>query len=49
VDCGDNFFIKDLGIIQDRDLKDMVIVDNSIVSFAFNLDNGIPIEGFERQ
>lgn len=24
----------------------MVIVDNSIVSFAFNLDNGVPINSF---
>ena len=24
----------------------MVIVDNSILAFAFNLDNGIPIQSF---
>lgn len=24
-------------------LKDMVIIDNSVLSFAFHLDNGIPI------
>ena len=24
----------------------MIIVDNSIVSFAFNLDNGVPIDDF---
>jgi CTD small phosphatase-like protein 2 len=28
-------YIKDLRVIADRDLKDLLIVDNSIVSFAF--------------
>lgn len=35
--------IKDLQIITDRDLEELVIVDNSILSFAFQLDNGVPI------
>ena len=35
--------IKDLRLIQNRNLKDMVIVDNSALSFAFNVNNGIPI------
>jgi len=30
-------------------LKNIVLVDNSIVSFAFNLDNGVPISAFTRQ
>ena len=38
--------MKDLRIISDRDLEDIVIVDNSIVSFAFQLSNGIPICAF---
>ena len=42
----DNFYIKDLDIILDRDRENMVIVDNSILSFAFNLDNGVPINSF---
>ena len=41
-----NFYVKDLRIISDRKLEDMVIVDNSIVAFAFNLDNGVPINDF---
>lgn len=41
-----NFFIKDLDIILDRDKEKMIIVDNSIVSFAFDLDNGVPINSF---
>jgi len=39
-------FVKDLRVIADRDLKDTVLVDNSIVSFAFQLSNGIPIAAF---
>jgi TFIIF-interacting CTD phosphatase-like protein len=31
---------------MDRDRKDMLIVDNSIMSFAFDLDNGVPINSF---
>ena len=30
-------YVKDLSIIADRNLKDVIIVDNSIISFAFNL------------
>lgn len=36
-------FIKDLRIIKNRDLKDMVIIDNMPHSFGFQIDNGIPI------
>ena len=38
-------FIKDLRILN-CDPKSVVIVDNSIFSFAFQLDNGIPIIPF---
>jgi len=41
--------VKDLRVITDRDLKDIVIVDNSIVSFAFQLSNGVPISSFTGQ
>jgi len=33
-------------VILDRDKKDMVLVDNSILSFAFDLANGVPINSF---
>ena len=42
----EEFFIKDLDIFLDRDKKDMIIVDNSILSFAFDLNNGVPINAF---
>ncbi len=37
------FFIKDLRIISNKKLKDMVIVDNLAHSFGFQIENGIPI------
>lgn len=42
----DQFFIKDLDIILDREKANMVIVDNSILSFAFDLSNGVPINSY---
>lgn len=41
-----NFFIKDLRIFEDRDPRNMIIVDNNISSFAFQLENGVPILPF---
>lgn len=40
------FFIKDLDVFIDREKENIVIVDNSIMSFAFDLDNGVPIQSF---
>ena len=37
------FYCKDLEIFEGIDLKDMVIIDNSILSYALQLNNGIPI------
>ena len=39
----EGIFIKDLRVIRNRDLKDLILVDNSVFSFGFQLDNGIPI------
>ena len=41
------FYVKDLGILEDCcNLKDVVLIDNSVLSFAYHLDNGIPISPF---
>lgn len=37
------YHIKDLRIIKNRDLKNMIIVDNLVHSFGFQIDNGVPI------
>ena len=42
-------YVKDLRIIEDRNIKDVILVDNSIISFAFNIANGVPISAFVRQ
>ena len=39
-------YIKDLRIIKNRDLKNMVIVDNSIVCFYNQLNNGIYVPSY---
>ena len=36
-------FIKDLRILNNRRIQDIVIVDNAAYSFGYQLDNGIPI------
>ena len=35
--------IKDLRIIKNRHMKDMIIVDNFVPAFSFQLENGVPI------
>ena len=37
------YYIKDLCVFKNISLDDIVIIDNSVLSFAFHLDNGIPI------
>ena len=39
-------YIKDLSIFHKVDLSDILIVDNSIISFVFHLNNGIAILPF---
>lgn len=43
---GQTIYIKDLRIIKNVPLENMVIIDNSVLSFAFHLENGIPILPF---
>jgi len=42
----DFMYVKDLRIIRNVNIENMVIIDNSVLSFAFQLDNGIPILPF---
>jgi CTD small phosphatase-like protein 2 len=39
-------YVKDLRVISNRSLKNMVLVDNAAYSYIFQLDNGIPIIPF---
>lgn len=39
-------YVKDLRIIKNCPLSNMIIIDNSVLSFAFHLNNGIPILPF---
>lgn len=42
----EGYYVKDLRIFAEKDLSEIVIVDNSVYSFAFQIDNGIPIIPF---
>ena len=37
------FYVKDLDLFMNYNLKNVVIIDNSVLSFAYHFDNGIPI------
>lgn len=39
-------YIKDLRVIRNIDLNNTVIIDNSVLSFSFQLNNGIPVLPF---
>lgn len=42
----EGILVKDQRIFKGRSLKDVVQVDNAVISFVFNLDNGVPILSF---
>jgi len=39
-------FIKDLRIFGDRKLENIILVDNALYSFAYQIENGVPIIPF---
>lgn len=43
---GGTIYIKDISIFQDIPLEKIIIIDNSVLSFCNQLDNGIPILPF---
>ena len=43
VQTPEGYYVKDLRVIRNRGMQDMVLVDNSVYSFAYQIDNGIPI------
>lgn len=43
---GEKLYVKDLRILKNVKMEDMIIIDNSVLSFAFQLENGIPILPF---
>lgn len=46
IETDEGVFIKDLRIIANRDLKDILLVDNAAYSFGYQIDNGVPIIPF---
>lgn len=42
----EGLLIKDLTIFKDRKLENIVLVDNALYSFSFQIENGIPIIPF---
>ncbi|CAD8064512.1 unnamed protein product [Paramecium sonneborni] len=42
----DGLHVKDLRVIGNRNIKDLVLVDNASYSFCFQIENGIPIIPF---
>ena len=43
----EGIYIKDLRVIRNRQLKDIILVDNAVYSFGLQLSNGIPIASFK--
>jgi CTD small phosphatase-like protein 2 len=46
VQTQEGIYIKDLRVLANRELKDLLIVDNAAYSFGYQVENGIPILPF---
>lgn len=42
----ESLYVKDLTVFKNRNLKNMVLIDNAAYSYCLQLDNGIPIVPF---
>ena len=43
VQTEEGLYVKDLRVFANRNLKDLVLVDNAVYSFGYQIENGIPI------
>lgn len=43
------YYIKDISIFKEMNLKDLVLVDDSVYSFAFQINNGVPIQRWKNK
>ena len=41
-----NVFVKDLRVIQGRNIEDIIMVDNFAHSYSLQLQNGVPVIPF---
>ena len=46
VQIAEGFYVKDLRILKNRNLKDVLLVDNAAYSYALQQENGVPIIPF---
>ena len=46
INVNDRVFVKDLRIIKGVDMKDVILLDNSLYSFSAQLNNGILVNSF---
>ncbi len=46
INVNDKIFVKDLRIIKGIDIKDIILLDNSIYSFSAQINNGILVNSF---
>ena len=46
INFNDSFFVKDLRIFKNIDLRKIILIDNSMYSFAAQINNGILINSF---
>ena len=43
IETKEKVLIKDLRIIRNRELKDLIIVDNSLYCYGYQINHGVPI------